>query len=172
MKREILLKFEGAISQDTLVALAENVKNKLSQRGLNPVIIKKVFAIFIELAQNVYHHSGEKTIFKKSGKRVGRGSIVIKETAEFYLIETKNLIENNKIQSLGEHCDYINSLDQEGLKQLYKEQLKKPRIPDKAGAGVGLIETARKSGYLLRYEFKPVNDLYSYFFLSVRVKKE
>jgi len=120
----------------------------------------------------VYHHSGEKVELKEGKKKVGRGSIVIKETKNSYSITTGNLIGNNNVQPLKQHCDRINQLDKEELKQFYKEQLKKPRVPDKSGAGVGLIEVARKSQSLLQYELNPVNDTYSYFSLSVRVKKE
>jgi len=172
IKQDVLLKFEGTMSQEILVGLAENIEDKLSQNGVSYRTIKRIFAIFIELAQNVYHHSGEKVDLKEGKKKVGRGSIVIRETENSYLITTENLIENNKVRPLAQHCDYINRLDRKELKQFYKEQLKKPRVPDKPGAGVGLIEVARKSQSLLQYELNPTNDTYSYFSLSVRVKKE
>ena len=172
MKQNILLKFKGAISQKIIVAQVEEIEEKLSQKGVSPKIIKKIFAIFIELAQNVYHHSGEKVSLPESREKVGKGSVIIKEITDSYSIITKNLIENNKVSSLAKHCDHINRLDREELKKFYKEQLKMPLSPDKSGAGVGLIEVARKSQSLLQYKFNRVNDTYSYFSLLVKVKKE
>ena len=37
---------------------------------------------------------------------------------------------------------------------------------------MGLISMARKSGSKLDYQFKEVNDMYSYFMLTVKVEEQ
>jgi ElaB/YqjD/DUF883 family membrane-anchored ribosome-binding protein len=79
------------------------------------------------------------------------------------------LIENEKIENLKKHLEKINSLDSEYLKKYYLEILEKGNISDKGGAGLGLIEMARKSGSKLEYDFSPVDEKYSYFYLQTEV---
>ena len=46
-ERNIVLDFQGAISQDMLVGMAELIKNKFSQVPGNRGTAKKIFSIFI-----------------------------------------------------------------------------------------------------------------------------
>ena len=63
-------------------------------------------------------------------------------------------------------------MDKESLKNLYKEALNKGSLSEKGGAGLGLIEMARKSGNKLGFEFEEINDEYSYFYFQTKVGKE
>jgi len=59
----------------------------------------------------------------------------------------------------------VNQLDSENLKNYYRQILRNGKFTEEGGAGLGLIEMARKSGNRLTFSFKPVNENYSYFYL-------
>jgi len=55
---------------------------------------------------------------------------------------------------------------------MYKKQLREGKISGKGGAGLGLIDIARKTGNHLDYMFFPADDTTKYFVLKVRVDTE
>ena len=172
INKNLILSFKGSISQDILVELGETIKNKFSCKIGQKKISKKVFAIFIELAQNILHHSAEKISLENEDKKIGTGIIDISENKHFYTITSGNLVENSKSKKILNKCNYINQLDKEGLKKYYLEQRKLPRTKESQSAGLGLIDIARKSGNILEAKINKIDDLYSFFILSVDVSKE
>jgi L-cysteine desulfidase len=79
------------------------------------------------------------------------------------------MIRNDKIPSLRDRLDQVNSLDKEGLKLLYKDVRLNTSLSDSGGAGIGIIDIARKSENKLEYSFKDLNNQFSLFSLLVRI---
>ena len=65
----------------------------------------------------------------------------------------------------------INKSNKKSLKELYKEQIKKGRLSDKGGAGLGFIDIARKTGQQLMYSFLDINEKKTYFVLTSTVSR-
>jgi hypothetical protein len=65
----------------------------------------------------------------------------------------------------------INSLDKEGLKELYKSIIKSSQLSEKGGAGLGFVDMARKSGQKLEYHFNKIDDKYSFFSLKTKISR-
>jgi len=171
-ERNIIVDFRGAISHDMLVGMAELVKSKSSQEFGRANIVKKIFSVFIEMAQNIALYSAEKVHLDDSNADVGAGIIMVTENNKNYTIISGNLVEKQAIPGIIAHCEKINRLDKEGLKQFYKKQIKLPRRKGKRGAGVGLIDIARKSGNPIQYNVNPVDHLNSFVVLSVNIQEE
>jgi hypothetical protein len=83
-----------------------------------------------------------------------------------------NAIRKANISKLQEKLEKINSLDKEGLKDLYKAIIKNTTISEKGGAGLGFVDMARKSGTKLEYEFPEMSADYAFFCLKVNVERE
>jgi hypothetical protein len=64
-------------------------------------------------------------------------------------------------------------MDKDQLKKFYQEKIREPLEKESKGAGLGLIEIARKSEVFqpLRYYFTTIDDCSCFFTLSVFVKK-
>lgn len=94
-----------------------------------------------------------------------------------YAIATGNIIQNDKIEQMQERLDHINGLDKFGLLKYYQKTVKANMKRDKNieteldrnSAGLGFIDMARKSGNDFGYDFKSVNDEFSYFYFLVTV---
>ena len=133
-----------------------------------PKAAKRIFKIFIELAQNVSIYSAEKNI---ATKKFGIGSLVVTETSGYYYFYTGNIVENKDISPLINRCEIINSLNIDGLRKYKRAQLELPDN-DRGGANIGLIQVAIASSNPLSMEFSPIDKENSFFAVSVKVLKE
>jgi len=129
--------FNTAIT-DNILSLAESnlqdTKEKLKIR-------KRVYFIMVEGLQNITRHQEEVNEIRKEP-----GLFVIQRKKESYYITTGNLIKSENIDGLKTLLDKINSLNAAELKEYYREILNSRSLSSKGGAGLGLIEIARKSG--------------------------
>lgn len=169
--KNIILSFKGTVSQEILVSIGSLIKDKLSREICQQRVTKKVFSIFIELAQNVLHYSAEKMSLGNDDKKAGMGIVVVSEDDDYYKITSGNLIKKSMIKQIVDRCNYINKLDSEELKIYFKEQRRLPR-GDSVGGGIGLIDVARKSGYPLDFQINSIDEPHSFFVLSAKVEKE
>jgi len=171
-ERNIVLDFQGAISQDMVVGMAEIIKNKFSQELGKTNMVKKLFSIFIEMVQNIASYSAERVYLNKKTGDVGAGIIVVMEKNKDYIITSGNLVKSESIPKIMKHCQRINRMEKKDLKQLYKTQIKSSREKGKKGAGLGLIDIARKSGNQIRFEVTAVDDTHSFLVLSVKIHND
>ena len=58
------------------------------------------------------------------------------------------------------------------MKQIYRQILANGKLSDKGGAGLGLIEMARKSEHKLHFTFRPMEDGMSVFYLMLVLEPE
>jgi len=146
-KRNIFFIFSGLFSDEISSAIMQKIQKVLSEKGEEPRIIKKIFSVFIELAQNIYLYSAEEK---------GDGIILIEEQKKFYLIKAGNLIRNSEASSLSKKIKTVNMLGKEELRALYLKKLRYPSEPEKMGGNIGLLMTARKSGNPIDINICPV----------------
>jgi hypothetical protein len=171
-KRNVVLDFQGAISQDMLVGMAELVKHKFAQESKRADIVKKMFSIFIEMAQNIAYYSAERILLDNHPTDAGAGIIVITENNKTYTITSGNLVDKESIPGIIKHCETINNMDKEALKRFYKKQIRSSREKGKKGGGIGLIDIVRKSGNPIYYNVTPIDDTNSFLVLSVKIQEE
>lgn len=160
-KSEILLNFQGAITQNIVTEL-EEFSEGLKNKGL-------VRHILIEIAQNIEKYSSDMIQLKDKGE--GVGNIVVIENNDVYIVRSGNLIEKKKEADFTERCDKINQMNAEELKQAYKKQ-SKIEVQKGQSPGLGLIDMARKSGNKLNYELIPADEDNSILILSVTIPQE
>jgi hypothetical protein len=89
---------------------------------------------------------------------------------DVYTLTTGNLILNEKMEDLKGKLDTINKFDKVGLKELFRKSLSGQTISSNSTGNMGLIDMARKSGSKLVYQFEQINELYSYYVLTVKVE--
>lgn len=164
---QLIVSFKGRLSQEVLTEFGSMIRTSLSAESK----IKKIFAVFIELAQNMLHYSAERKALE-DGRDSGVGIIMVDEKSIGYNVSSGNLVLNDKIESLKSKCEKINSMSRDELKTYYQQQLRSDRPDDSKGAGVGLIDIARKSDGPLSYDIAPVDDKHSFFTLSAYFTKE
>lgn len=165
---KICLSYLGLFNDDItsrLIAISEYyLENKTDLGKLK----NKVSLLIAECFQNIIRHSGAKD----------QQIIILTEDPDFFqisiledrvVLSSCNLIDNEHIHALNEKMMLVNSLNNEELKQLYKEVLANGSFSEKGGASLGLIDMARKSGLPLKYAFHETSATQSRFFLSLEI---
>ena len=172
MERDkIILSFKGDITLDLLSSVYQIMESRLDTEEENVKLKKKFYHILVECLQNVYHH---KEALKETGddddEKNGAMFMIAKDNETSYRIITGNFILNDKAAELEQKLDKISAMNAEELRAYYLETLNTTELSDKGGAGLGMIDIARKSGHRLDYHFHKMSDKYSFFSLGVVVK--
>jgi len=155
----------GHISSDIGKEVLSFTETKLTEEDIELILRRRVFSILVELLDNVAKYSPG----KDAESRFGMPVALIKHIGKTYSITTGNLILNSQIHHLKEKIDIINKYDKAGLKEFFIKSLSGQSINTDSTGNMGLIDMARKSESKLDYQFEKVNDLYSYYIVTVNV---
>jgi len=162
--------YRGLFTQsitDNIISLAES---NLEQKGESSKVKRRVFAIMVECLQNITRHQTEHEVIEEDPDK--SGIFVIQNHEDSYYITTGNTVLENSIELLTQQLEKINSLEKDELKQYYKKILEEGTFSGKGGAGLGLIDMARKSGNKLSFDFDKINEELSYFYLHTAIAKD
>lgn len=123
---------------ESIISLAEHSSHKR--------VRKKLSYLMIEVFQNIVRHGED---FEESKDCFG-----VRCIADGLHIYSSNYINQKAYTFLNSKLKEINKLSSEELKSLYMEILESTELSEKGGAGLGLIDMARKSGNLIQHNFK------------------
>ncbi len=165
----ILISFSGSFSHSIIEELGTAVKKYLESSESKRPAMMDVFSVYIEAAQNVRNYSERQLAAGADKADLDANIVVIARQDEHYQIYAGNAVQNADIPPLTANLERLAGMDKAQLKALYKEQLRKERGPDDSGAGLGLIEMARRASEPMRYSFTPVDGGSSYFSLCVTI---
>ena len=163
----IIMSYKGAASGDLLNSIIAITQAKLSEVEQKSAIRKRLFSILVEILQNIQNHFDN--IAAEDVKDEDAIVFVLAKTDDVYRVLTGNYIPQNEVVALKRRIDEVNAMSSEELKSKYRETLDHGQVSAKGGAGLGIIDIARKSGNKLEYDFKQVNEKYCFFSLSVKV---
>ncbi|AWK85223.1 SiaB family protein kinase [Azospirillum thermophilum] len=167
-QQKLLICFSGPFSHSVIEELGKAVRNHLEHERIEKSAVMDVFSVYVEQAQNVRNYALSR---EAMGRPVpsSSGIVVIGKDGDRYAVSSGNLVEAEDVPALTALLDRLRGLDKAGLKAAYKEQSRKPRDPGGTGAGLGLIDMARKASQPLEYSVRPIDDRYYFFSLEVRI---
>jgi glucose-6-phosphate-specific signal transduction histidine kinase len=163
--KNLILVYEGEFTQEITKSVLGMAEKNLESKGEESAIKRKVFNVMVECLQNICKHS------ENAASEVKGAIFMIGIEDNCYVITSGNFIEQQYVNGLNEKLKEINSLDKDGLKELYKELIKTSQLSEKGGAGLGFVDIARKSGQKLEYEFVEVNANYSFFAFKTKIAR-
>lgn len=165
----IILSFKGTFSEELLTSLLHILENKMSSMNIETQKKKRVFNILVECFQNLYHHVEELSSDEGIGANSNSALVMVRFEDGKFNITTGNFIKSDKISDLKQRLDAVNDLNEEDLRELYRNKLASDGRTDKGTAGLGLIDIARKSKNKLQYEIINVTDSISFFCICVLI---
>lgn len=168
VKEHTLVFYKGAFDERVISEISQSIRRRLLQSSS---VNKRLFSVFIELAQNIAFYSAERNILNNKNKGSGIGLLVINEHNDFFTIKTGNLVENKDSFRLAAKCANINSLNRDGLRQLKRRQRNQPSV-NKDSGNIGLIQIALLGNSPLRIDLKTVDNRYSFFSLEIDIHKK
>ena len=160
-----LLCFNGPISRSLIEEIGNALKNYLATEEAQPRAATDVFSAYIEMTQNIRHYAAAKGY----GEIDAAATVVIaRDDQGRYVVSAGNRVEPEDGQVLLKRVEELAALDKAELKAVYKDQLRRPREPGAAsGAGLGLIDIARKSSAPLTATLSHTTGQSAFFSLSV-----
>jgi hypothetical protein len=166
LKSKALLSYRGPFYIELISVFGSNVRNYTSEfNNAN----KRLFRIFIELAQNVSYYSEDYHLVNNEN-RIGVGELNLVEHESHFTFTTKNLVKKSDSKILIDRCNLINSSDQMELRKIKREQrLNSPG--EKFGARIGLIQAVMLSQNKLEYFCEEKDNDFSYLSLTVKIDK-
>jgi hypothetical protein len=140
-KLSYLFYYKGNYSEGPGIFITNILENNV-KRSDNQGQLKRVMFLVIEALQNIERYS-----FSKEDPE--DFSLVMRDK-DFYYVYTENLINDKKAKELTERLDSLKKQNSEELTETYFNQLDSGGETEK-GAGLGLIEIARKTNNRIFY---------------------
>ncbi|PKN71962.1 MAG: hypothetical protein CVU50_09235 [Candidatus Cloacimonetes bacterium HGW-Cloacimonetes-3] len=170
----IQFSYKGPLTQDILTSFGESIKEKLHTDDCDEKLIRRIFSILVETAQNILKYSTDRIeIDAHSRKDAGVGIIGIGNLTENeFLVFSGNIINRNSIPTIKTRIDFLNSLSPAELTLHYQKQLKEGTITADGSAGLGWIEIARKANRPMEYTFEELAGDEVFFEIAVRINVE
>ena len=164
--QKVILTYQGEFTQDITKSVLSMAEKNLDSQGEENSIKRKVFNVMVECLQNIVKHS------HKGDNILDKAIFIIGQTENTYKIATGNFIAQKEVDSLKGKLEQVNQLDKDGLKTLYKDLIKnKDGLSEKGGAGLGLVDIARKSGNRIDYQFNSYDQDHSFFSLKTSISR-
>lgn len=172
-ENQISVMYCGPIWKNSIDDIAEMLQHRLDFDSMSFSASQSVFSVFVEQMNNMLQYSMEKKSFElKDGDAVdvSKGTFILGFRDKTYFIYTGNLLKDSSAAILKERIDYLNSLEKKDLRKYYKERMKAENDnPESKGAGLGLIEVARRATSKIAYEFQPRGEGMQYFIMYVEI---
>lgn len=162
----IMICFNGPFSHSLIEEIGIAVKRYLKDKDVEKDALTDVFAVYIEQTQNVKKYIAQKD-FRDNA--YNDSIITIARKDEKYIISSGNIVAKEDMPALLEKLKQINGLDKAGLKKLYRQQLRCELPEGSSGAGLGLIDIARRASEKLTYTADEIDPSHDFFSLNVVV---
>ncbi len=162
MKEHLMFVYRGVVTSENSVPLLMLLEKEMENSEFGFVGRKRLFMFVLESLQNVSRHNRNSSLAHMS-------MVVYSKTPTGYTVTTGNVLPNSGIDDLKKRLEEINNLENKEIRNVYRNMLSAAEFSSKGGAGLGLIEMAKKTGNKLDFDFIPLDNENSYFVLSKTV---
>ena len=150
-----VLFYQGDFSTAPTLSIINIVEKHFANSAFN---IKTLVYLIIEAVQNIERYS--------SHLSESKDCVLIYSDGDYNYIITENSIEKSKSETLKENLDEVLLMNKTELDTAYKKLIKSDFRTEK-GAGLGIIDIARKSKSNLYYTLDNINDEFARYSLNV-----
>ena len=159
------LVYFGEFSHEITKMFTSMAESDMEKNSEERSVQRRVYHVMVETLQNMNKHSDD----LKDEAGVGGGMFIIGKKNDVYYVITSNKVKREHKENLEMALNTVNNATLEELKDMYKKQIKEGRISEKGGAGLGLIDIARKTEEPLEYQFLQLDQDSFFFILKVEI---
>ena len=172
-RQGIIFAFSGYMTETVLSGLGEAIKQKLTIDDAGTKTLRSVFAVFVEQMQNIIRYSAELAAQSSAADspllEIRYGIVTIGQEGSEYVVQAGNLVAQKDVERLRARLIKIRDMNKEELRALHKEQLRAAPEEGSKGAGLGIMEIARRASKPIEFDFTDVDGDYAFFTLKARV---
>jgi hypothetical protein len=162
---KLYLNYDGPFTIQVISIFAKLLENVLASENVK----RKLYRIFIELAQNLALYSSNRVQLAE-GSEIGKGEVLITENTCNFKCTTINSVLKDQASFLMKNCSEINSTSTDLLRAKKKNLYKSANVED-TGAHIGLIMISIYSENPIGFEIIE-NKGKLYFKISATINKE
>ena len=164
-QQRIMLCFNGPLTRSLIEEIGNALRNYMEREQATMSSAMDVFGAYIEMTQNIRHYAARKGWNEADAS----ATVVIARDAEGrYVVSAGNIVDAADGAGLEAQVNVLAAMDKAALKARYKEQLRKPREDGATtGAGLGLIDLARKASEPLSCSLRTLDDGRAFFSMRV-----
>jgi len=164
-REQALLCFNGPISHCLIEEMGKALRHYLEVDPANRDASMDVFSVYIEMTQNIQRYASRQGYNDQDGAAT---VVIARNERGRYVVSAGSRIEPRDGAALLARVRRLAAMDKAQLKAAFKEQLHKPRSTEPgAGAGLGMIDMARKAGEPIAATLSPFENGGAFFSLSV-----
>ncbi len=163
----IYIVYIGKFTQRITSMFATMLEEELDRNNVDKKVKRRVYHAMVETMQNIQRHADT-----YNDEIFTNGLFMIGRMKSIYYIITINKVNISKKQRIISAINIVNNASKDELNDMYKRQLRDGEIGEEGGAGLGLIDIARKTENKLEYLFIPINVNEEYFVLKAEVDPE
>lgn len=141
----VLTCFSGPFSHTIIQEVGAAVRRYLESEDVARDAVLDVFAVYIELAQNVKSYLTKADLAVDRPYRPQNAIVAILAVDKGYVVAAGNIAKTEDAEAIAARVQDLGSLTPTELKQLKRAQLRQPVDPSSQGAGIGLIDVARRA---------------------------
>lgn len=166
-EQRILLCFNGPFSAGLIEEIGKALRNHMQALQDSPSSVSDVFVVYVEMTQNIRHYTMQHNLSEPDAIST---IVISRDDAGHYTVSAGNVVMTEHGNALVARVGELAGMDKAGLKAAFKAQLRVPReaaSPTDGGAGLGLIDMARKASKPLDCSLQRIDDRHSFFSLRV-----
>ena len=172
-RQGIIFAFSGYMTETVLSGVGEAIKQKLTIDDADTKTLRSVFAVFVEQMQNIIRYSAELAAQSSADDspmlEIRYGIVTIGQEGSEYVVQAGNLVAQKDVERLRTRLTKIRDMNKEELRALHKEQLRAAPEEGSKGAGLGIMEIARRASKPIEFDFTDVDGDYAFFTLKASV---
>src|SRR5258706_9505793 len=125
MSQKLILVYQGDFTQESTKSILSMAERNLDSSGEETNTKRKVFNVMVEALQNIVKHSDE---LANGVIKSNAAIFLIGRHDDRYTVMSGNPIRKTSIEQLKVKLEKLNTLDKDGLKELYKSIIKNTTI--------------------------------------------
>jgi len=165
---DLIFAYTGLVSDSITHKIIELTQFNIDSAGNFTKLKNKISFLMAECYQNVARHG--KYSAEVNTLSDYQGAFYVRSVKDCFFIASANSVTNDVIPSIKEKLEKVNSLNADELRLLQKQVLAKGKLSDRGGAGLGIIEMARRTGRKISYDFAPIDSRSSLFFIQLTIQ--
>lgn len=162
----IMMCFNGPFSHSIIEETGKAIRSHLAAGQGTQMTVLDVFAIYVELAQNVCNY----IITHKITQAEAKSSIItIAKNNDGYAISCGNMVRHEDKEKLLARIEAVNNMTPEERKSETRKILRQEQASETLGAGLGFLQIAKRSSAKMHYDFQRIDDTFVFFNLTAFV---
>ncbi len=159
--------YSGLFHDDHTARLITLGEEFLEHEGAEKSVRGKLAFIMVEAYQNIIRHRAPISAELEQG--AGRSMFLLRSLTNQHEVSAVNPVTTADAASLTAELERLRTLDLQQMKQVFLRGLQSDTRTERGGAGLGLIEMARRSGHALQHAFGPLDEEHRIFALQALI---